>query len=74
MKKNLSKVIALTLLAVAGVQTVDAQSQVANNRRERILAPMRMFQQPSSCISRTSWAVRLLRITRLSTRPPIWTL
>ena len=37
MKKNLSKVIALTLLAVAGVQTVDAQSQVANNRRERIL-------------------------------------
>ena len=64
MKKNLSKVIALTLLAVAGVQTVDAQSLVL----------MRMYQQPSSCISRTSWVVRLLRITRLSTRPLIWTL
>jgi len=37
MKKNLSKIITVALLAVAGVQTVDAQSQVANNRRERIL-------------------------------------
>lgn len=36
MKKIQTSVIALTL-AAAGVQTISAQSQVANNRRERIL-------------------------------------
>ena len=37
MKQNLVKAIVVALFAATGVQTVDAQSQVANNRRERIL-------------------------------------
>lgn len=37
MKKNFVKTIAVALLATTGIQTVAAQQQVANNRRERIL-------------------------------------
>ena len=37
MKKNYAKIIAVALLAAAGIQEVAAQQQVANNRRERIL-------------------------------------
>ena len=37
MKKNFVSIIAIALLSVAGVESVSAQSQVANNKRERIL-------------------------------------
>ncbi len=37
MKKINSKLIAVTLLAVSGLQVADAQSSVATNKRERIL-------------------------------------
>ena len=37
MKKNFVSIIAIALLSVAGVETISAQSQVANNKRERIL-------------------------------------
>ena len=37
MKKSFSRIIAIALLFVAGVQTISAQSQVANSKRERIL-------------------------------------
>ena len=37
MKKNFVSIIAIALLSVEGVESVSAQSQVANNKRERIL-------------------------------------
>ena len=37
MKKNFVSIIAIALLSAAGVQTISAQSQVANSKRERIL-------------------------------------
>ena len=37
MKKNFVSIIAIALLSAAGVESVSAQSQVANNKRERIL-------------------------------------
>ncbi|MBR0264341.1 MAG: hypothetical protein IJQ60_10730 [Prevotella sp.] len=37
MKKVQVRILAMTLLIVAGVQTISAQSQVANSKRERIL-------------------------------------
>lgn len=37
MKKNYVRIIALSLLVAAGIQTTAAQQQVANNKRERIL-------------------------------------
>ena len=37
MKQNFVKALAVALLATTGIQTVAAQQQVANNRRERIL-------------------------------------
>jgi hypothetical protein len=33
MKKSFSRIIAIALLFVAGVQTISAQSQVANSKR-----------------------------------------
>lgn len=37
MKKNFVSIIAIALLSVAGVESISAQSQVANSKRERIL-------------------------------------
>ena len=37
MKQIIFKTIAVALLATTGYQTVAAQQQIANNRRERIL-------------------------------------
>ena len=37
MKKSIAKVFAVALVAATSFQTVAAQQQVANNRRERIL-------------------------------------